>query len=181
MFKKQGQDAVILGHNIDSPFITQLEQRYPNIAFQRIDADVTEHVKEEVAEEEKEDFQKTSDSLIEIFRKELGNEKLDVKIEKLKDDSVASMMTLSEQNRRMQEMMKMYGMSGMDMGMDSTLILNANHPLVKYVVEHKDSENTGIICKQLYDLAMLAHKPLNPDEMTAFVKRSNDIMMLLTK
>ncbi|MGN1193550.1 MAG: molecular chaperone HtpG [Dorea sp.] len=181
MFKKQGQDAVILGHNIDSPFITQLEQRYPNIAFQRIDADVTEHVKEEVAEEEKEDFQKTSESLIEIFRKELGNEKLDVKIEKLKDDSVASMMTLSEQNRRMQEMMKMYGMSGMDMGMDSTLILNANHPLVKYVVEHKDSENTGIICKQLYDLAMLAHKPLNPDEMTAFVKRSNDIMMLLTK
>ena len=104
-----------------------------------------------------------------------------MKIEKLKDDNVASMMTLSEQNRRMQEMMKMYGMSGMDMGMDSTLILNANHPLVKYVVEHKDSENTGIICKQLYDLAMLAHKPLNPDEMTAFVKRSNDIMMLLTK
>ena len=91
------------------------------------------------------------------------------------------MITLSEQNRRMQEMMKMYGMSGMDMGTISTLILNANHPLVQYVVDHKDSENTSIICKQLYDLAMLAHKPLNPEEMTAFVKRSNEIMMLLTK
>ena len=140
-------------------------------------------VKEEVAEEDKEAFKKVSDSLIEIFRKELGNDKLDVKIEKLKDDNVASMITLSEQSRRMQEMMKMYGMAGMgmDMGGESTLILNANHPLVTYVVEHKDGENTNIICKQLYDLAMLAHKPLNPDEMTAFVKRSNEIMMMLTK
>ena len=183
MFRSQGQDAVILGHNIDSPFITQLEQRNPTIRFQRIDADVTEHVKEEIAEEEKEAFKETSDSLIEIFRKELGNDKLDVKIEKLKDDSVASMITLSEQTRRMQEMMKMYGMGGMgmDMGGETTLILNANHPLVKYVVENKENENTSLICKQLYDLAMLAHKPLNPDEMTAFVKRSNEIMMLLTK
>ena len=181
MFKNQGMDAVILGHNIDSPFITQLEQRNQNIKFQRIDADVTEGAKEEVAEDEKEAFQKTSDSLVEIFRKELGNENLDVKIEKLKDEKVASMMTLSEENRRMQEMMKMYGMSGMDMGTTSTLILNANHPLVQYVVEHKDSENTSIICKQLYDLAMLAHKPLSPEEMTAFVQRSNEIMMLLTK
>ena len=181
MFKNQGMDAVILGHNIDSPFITQLEQRNQNIKFQRIDADVTAGAKEEVAEEEKEAFQKKSDSLVEIFRKELGNENLDVKIEKLKDENVASMMTLSEENRRMQEMMKMYGMNGMDMGTTSTLILNANHPLVQYVVEHKDSENTSIICKQLYDLAMLAHKPLSPEEMTAFVKRSNEIMMLLTK
>ena len=181
MFKKQGMDAVILSHNIDSPFITQLEQRNQNIKFQRIDADVTAGAKEEVAEEEKEAFQKKSDNLVEIFRKELGNENLDVKIEKLKDENVASMMTLSEENRRMQEMMKMYGMNGMDMGTTSTLILNANHPLVQYVVEHKDSENTSIICKQLYDLAMLAHKPLSPEEMTAFVQRSNEIMMLLTK
>ena len=181
LFKSQGKDAVILGHNIDSPFITQLEQRNPGIRFQRIDADVNEDIREQVAEEEKEEFKKTSDSLIEIFRKELGNDKLDVKIEKLKDDSVASMMTLSEQNRRMQDMMKMYGMSDMDMGGEATLILNAKHPLVQYVVEHGDGENTGLICHQLYDLAMLAHKPLNPDEMTAFVKRSNEIMMLLTK
>ena len=142
---------------------------------------MTDTIKEEVAEEEKEEFKKTSDSLIEIFRKELENDKLDVKIEKLKDDNMAAMITLSEQNRRMQEMMKMYGMDGMNMGGESTLILNANHPLVQYVVEHKDCENTSIICKQLYDLAMLAHKPLSPEEMTAFVKRSNEIMMLLTK
>lgn len=181
LFRSQGKDAVILGHNIDSPFITQLEQRNPTIRFQRIDADVNEDIREEVAEEDKEEFKKTSDSLIEIFRKELGNDKLDVKIEKLKDDNVASMMTLSEQNRRMQEMMKMYGMTGMDLGGETTLILNANHPLVQYVVEHKEGEKTGLICHQLYDLAMLAHKPLNPEEMTEFVKRSNEIMLLLTK
>ncbi len=183
LFKSQGQDAVILSHNIDSPFVTQLEQRNPSIAFQRIDADVTDQAKEEVSEDEKEAFQKTCDQLTEIFRKELGNDKLEVKTEKLKDDKVAAMITLSEQNRRMQEMMKMYGMAGMgmDMGGETTLILNANHPLVQYVETHKDGENTGIICKQLYDLAMLAHKPLNPEEMTAFVQRSNEIMMLLTK
>ncbi|MEF2767334.1 MAG: molecular chaperone HtpG [Dorea phocaeensis] len=181
LFRNQGKDAVILNHNIDSAFITQLEQRNPTVRFQRIDADVTGDVKEEISEEEKEAFKKTSDSLIEIFRKELGNDKLDVKIEKLKDDSVASMITLSEQSRRMQEMMKMYGMAGMDMGMETVLILNANHPLVQYVAEHQEDEHAGVICKQLYDLAMLAHKPLNPDEMTAFVKRSNEIMMLLTK
>ena len=184
MFKAHEQDAVILTHNIDAPFITQLEQRNPNVRFQRIDASVTDSVKEEVAEEEKEAFKATTDSLIEIFRKELGDEKMDVKVEKLKDENIASMITLSEENRRMQEMMKMYGMAGMDpsmFGSQGTLILNANHPLVQYVVEHKEGEHTGVICKQLYDLAMLAHKPLNPEEMTAFVKRSNDIMMLLTK
>ena len=181
MFRSQGQDAVILSHNIDSPFITQLEQRNPTIRFQRIDADVTENVKEEVAEEDKEAFKEVSDSLIEIFRKELDNDKLDVKIEKLKDDKVASMITLSEQNRRMQEMMKMYGMNDMDMGGESTLVLNANHPLVKFVVENKEHDNVSLICKQLYDLAMLAHRPLKPEDMTAFVQRSNEIMMMLTK
>jgi molecular chaperone HtpG len=182
MFRGQGKDAVVLNHNIDSPFITQLEQKNENVTFQRIDADVTDDVKDEVAEEEKEEFQKTSDALVEIFRKELGNENLDVKIEKLKDESIASMITLSEQSRRMQEMMQMYGMTGMgmDMGGESTLILNANHPLVQYVVANKENENVSLICKQLYDLAMLAHKPLNPEEMTAFVQRSNEIMLLLT-
>ncbi len=183
LFRAQEQDAVVLKHNIDSPFITQLEQRYQNVQFQRIDADVTDNAKEEVAEDEKEAFQKTVDSLTATFRKELGNDKLDVKVEKLKDSNVASIMTLSEQSRRMQEMMKMYGMDsmGMDMGGENTLILNVNHPLVQYVQEHEDGENTSLICKQLYDLAMLAHKPLNPEEMTAFVQRSNDILMLLTK
>ena len=184
MFKAQGQDAIILTHNIDSAFITYLEQKHQEVQFLRIDADVHDSLKDEVAEEEKEEFQKTTDSLVEIFRKELGNEKLDVKVEKLKDENVASMAVLSEENRRMQEMMKMYGMGGMDasmFGSQATLVLNANHPLVQFLVANKDSKNVSIICKQLYDLAMLAHKPLSPEEMTAFVKRSNDIMMLLTK
>ena len=184
MFKAQGQDAIILTHNIDSAFITYLEQKHQEVKFLRIDADVHDSLKDEVAEDEKEEFQKTTDSLVEIFRKELGNEKLDVKVEKLKDENVASMAVLSEENRRMQEMMKMYGMGGMDasmFGSQATLVLNANHPLVQFLVTNKDSENVSIICKQLYDLAMLAHKPLSPEEMTAFVKRSNDIMMLLTK
>ena len=184
MFKAQGQDAIILTHNIDSAFITYLEQKHQEVQFLRIDADVHDSLKDEVAEDEKEEFQKTTDRLVEIFRKELGNEKLDVKVEKLKDENVASMAVLSEENRRMQEMMKMYGMGGMDasmFGSQATLVLNANHPLVQFLVANKDSENVSIICKQLYDLAMLAHKPLSPEEMTAFVKRSNDIMMLLTK
>ena len=184
MFKAQGQDAIILTHNIDSAFITYLEQKHQEVQFLRIDADLHDSLKDEVAEDEKEEFQKTTDSLVEIFRKELGNEKLDVKVEKLKDENVASMAVLSEENRRMQEMMKMYGMGGMDasmFGSQATLVLNANHPLVQFLVTNKDSENVSIICKQLYDLAMLAHKPLSPEEMTAFVKRSNDIMMLLTK
>ena len=184
MFKVQGQDAIILTHNIDSAFITYLEQKHQDVQFLRIDADVHDSLKDEVAEDEKEEFQKTADSLVEIFRKELNNDKLDVKVEKLKDDKVASMAVLSEQERRMAEMMRMYGMGGMDpsvFGSQATLVLNANHPLVKFLVEHKRSKNVPIICKQLYDLAMLAHKPLSPEEMTAFVQRSNEIMMLLTK
>ena len=184
MFKEQGQDAVILAHNIDSAFITYLEQKHDNVKFQRIDADVHESLKAEVAEEEKETFQKNADSLTEIFRKVLNNEKLDVKVEKLKDENIASMAVLSEESRRMEEMMKMYGMGGMDtcmFGGQASLILNADHPLVQYVVENKEGENVELICKQLYDLALLAHKPLSPQEMTAFVQRSNQIMMLLTK
>ena len=184
MFKKEGLDAVILSHNIDSPFITQMEQKNEHIKFQRIDADLTDHFKEDVSEEEKEAFKEKTDSLVEIFRKALGNDKLEVKVEKMKDENVASMITLSEESRRMQEMMKMYGMSGMDpsmFGTNATLILNANHPLVEYVVAHKDGENTEMFCHQLYGLAMLAHKPLSPEEMTEFVKRSNEIMMKLAK
>lgn len=184
LFKEQGQQAVILNHNIDTAFVSYMEQQNEEVKFQRIDADVLDTLKEEVTEEEKENFRKTTDSLVEIFRKELNNEQLDVKVENLKDETVASMAVLSEESRRMQEMMKMYGMAGMDPSMfggQATLILNANHPLVKFVVEHKRSKSVPIICKQLYDLAMLAHKPLSPEEMTAFVQRSNEIMLLLTK
>ena len=184
MFKEQGQDAVILTHNIDSAFITYLEQRNEDVRFQRIDAEVHDSLKDEVDEGDKEEFQKLTDELVELFRKELNNEKLEVKVEKLKDDSIASMAVLSEQSRRMEEMMRMYSMGGgMDMGLggQATLVLNANHPLVKFVTENKEDAHTSMICKQLYDLAMIAHKPLNPEEMTAFVQRSNEIMLLLTK
>ena len=184
MFKAEGMDAVILTHNIDSPFITQLEQRNENVKFQRIDADLTETFKEEVAADEEETFKANTEVLTDIFRKALENDKLDVKVEKLKNENVASMMTLSEESRRMQEMMKMYGMMGMDpsmFGNDVTLVLNANHLLVQYVLNHKDGEHTALFCKQLYDLALLGNKPLNPEEMTAFINRSNEIMMLLAK
>ena len=184
MFKQEGLDAVLLTHNIDSPFITQLEQRNENVQFQRIDADLTDTFKEDVAEEEEETFKANTETLTEVFRKALQNDKLEVKVEKLKNENVASMVTLSEQSRRMQEMMKMYNMYGMDPGMfgtDVTLVLNANHPLVQYVLNNKDGEHVPMFCKQLFDLAMLSNKPLNPEEMTAFINRSNEIMMLLTK
>ncbi len=184
MFKAEGMDAVILTHNIDSPFITQLEQRNENVKFQRIDADLTQNFKQKVAADEEETFKANTETLTEVFRKALANEKLEVKVEKLKNENVASMVTLSEESRRMQEMMKMYGMMGMDPGMfgsDVTLVLNANHPLVQHVLKNKDGEHTELFCKQLYDLAMLSHKPLNPEEMTAFISRSNEIMMLLAK
>ena len=184
MFKAEGMDAVILTHNIDSPFITQLEQRNENVKFERIDADLTDTFKQNVSADEEEAFKANTETLTEIFRKALENEKLDVKVEKLKNENVASMMTLSEESRRMQDMMKMYGMLGMDSGMfgsDATQVLNANHPQVQYVLNNKDGELTALFCKQLYDLALLGNKPLNPEQMTAFINRSNEIMMLLTK
>ena len=184
MFKAEGMDAVILTHNIDSPFISQLEQRNENVKFARIDADLTDTFKQEVAADEEEAFKANTEALTDIFRKALENDKLDVKVEKLKNENVASMMTLSEESRRMQDMMKMYGMMGMDpsmFGNDVTLILNANHPLVQYVLNNGEGENTALFCKQLYDLALLSNKPLNPEQMTEFIKRSNEIMMLLAK
>ena len=184
MFKSHGQDAVILTHNIDSPFVSYLEGKNENVRFLRIDADLSEALKDEVKEEDAESFHKMAEGVIEVFKKELGNENLDVRVENLKDENVASMAVLSEEARRMGEMMKMYGMSELDasmMGGQASVILNANHPLVKYIADNKENENVSIICKQLYDLALLAHKPLTPEEMTAFVKRSNDIMMMLAK
>ena len=183
MFKAEGMDAVILSHNIDSAFINQLEQKNDNIKFERIDGDLTDKFKEEVSEEEKESFEKSIEEVAEIFKKALEKEQLTVKLEKLKQDGVASMMTVSEESRRMQEMMKMYSMQGMDpsmFGTEGTLVLNANHALVKYVLENKEGDNVTLICKQLYDLAMLGNKPLTPEEMTKFVARSNEIMILLT-
>ena len=181
MFREQGMNAVILKHNIDAPFISHLEAKNENIKFQRIDADVTDTMKEEVSEDE---LKEETDALTALFRKALNNDKLEVKVEKLKSEQVSSMMILSEESRRMQEMMKMYNMYGMDpsmFGTNSTLVLNANNALVKYLFEHPEGEHTNMICEQLYDLAMISQQPLNPDEMTKFIQRSNDIMMLLAK
>ena len=182
MFKKENMDAIILTHNIDQPFITHLEGKNEGLKFARIDTDLSDIFKEETNEDELKD---TTEALTAAFKKALNNDNINIKVEKLKDASVSSMITLSEQDRRMQDMIKMYGMSGMDPSMfgsnGQTLVLNANNELVKYIVEHKDGENTDIICQQLYDLALISHAPLAPAQMTAFIQRSNKIMELLAK
>ena len=179
MFKEAGKDAVLLRHNIDQPFISHLEQQDQTIRFLRIDADVTEELKEDGDKVSEEEIKLLTD----LFRKNLHKDKLEVKAERLKNAGTAAMITLSEESRRMQDMMKMYNMYGMDPGMfgeQETLILNANHPLVRFLADHAENENAGLLCEQIYDLARLAHKPLSPDDMTAFVKRSNDILLKLT-
>lgn len=179
MFKEAGKDAVILKHNIDNPFISHLEQRNQEVQFKRIDADLSEEMKAEGAADEE-----TAKTLTELFRKTLGRENLEVKVENLKNESISAMMTLSEESRRMQDMMKMYNMYGMDPNMfggQETLVLNANHSLVKYLAENKESDKAPVICEQLYDLAMLSHKQLSPEAMTKFVQRSNEILLMLTK
>ena len=216
MFKEEGIDAVILTHNIDQPFVTHLEGKNENLKFQRIDADLSDSFKEETSEDE---LKELTETLSDVFKKALNNDKLNIKVEKLKNASissmitlseqdrrmqdmmkmyklevkvenlknekVAAMMTLSEESRRMQDMMKMYNMYGMDPSMfganGQTLVLNANNDLVKYIVDHKDGENTPVFCEQLYDLALLSHAPLTPEQMTNFIARSNKIMELLAK
>ena len=185
MFKAEGLDAVILKHNIDQPFITNLEQAKEGISFKRIDADLADVFKEKTEEDDQKALEEDTTKLTDIFKKALGKDKLTVKVEKLKNADVSSMITLSEESRRMQDMMRMYTMPGMDTSMfdgeGETLILNANNDLVQYILGHADGENTDMICQQLYDLALLAHKPLSADALTKFVERSNQIMRLLTK
>lgn len=182
MFKEQGMNAVILDHNIDTSFITQLEQRNDHYQFMRIDADLTEALKDDSA-----DLTDATATLTEVFKSALNNDKLTVKVEALKNADVASVLTLSEQGRRMQDMMKMYamgGMGGMDPNMfaaDQTLTLNVNNPLVKFILDNKDSEHVPMFAEQIYDLALISNQPLSTEAMTKFVKRSNDIMLLLTK
>ena len=177
MYKDAGMDAIYLTHNIDSPFITMLEQKNAGLKFHRIDAEIKQQLK---GEQDAEALKDTTEKLQKLFREQLGNEHLQVEVQDLKDEKISAMITLSEQSRRMQEMMKMYGMG--DMGStENTLVLNANNALVKYVLENPESEHVSTICHQLYDLALIAHEPLSADEMAAFVERSNEIMMLLTK
>ena len=180
--EKEQSKYIIMPAAIDSPFISHVEQKKEGLKFLRIDTDLNAAFKEEVKEDD-EEFKKTSEELTEYFKKALNNDKLDIKVEKMKNAGVASMITISEDTRRMQDMMKMYSMGGMDMGMfggtGETLVLNANHPLVQYVLGHKEDANTSKICEQLYDLASLSHGPLAPERMTAFVSRSNEIMMIM--
>ncbi|WP_035768052.1 molecular chaperone HtpG [Butyrivibrio sp. NC2002] len=185
MFKAQKMDAFILNHNIDVPFIQQLEAKNQDIRFQRIDADLTDTFKSKTSKKAAAEFEEIEKDLGEKMKKALHNEQLVVKVEKLKDKKISSMLTVSEETRRMQDMMKMYAANGMmmgDLGMGgATLVLNANHPLVKYVMENKEGENVNTICEQLYDLARIQNAPLDAESMTKFVQRSNDIMMLLAK
>ena len=184
LFREQGMDALILAHTIDQPFITQLEQSEDvKVHFQRIDSDISDSMKEEGDEET---LKKQTETLSDVFKKALGKDQLEVQIQNLKNENISSMITLSEETRRMQDMMKMYSAGGMGMDMSmfgggETLILNANNALVKYILEHTEGEHVDMFCKQLYDLAMLANKPLPAEEMTDFVARSNEIMLLLTQ
>lgn len=185
MFKAAKMDAVILTHNIDQPFVSQLEAKNEGIKFQRIDADLTDTFKAKTSKKAEKEMEEQGEAIAKLMKKVLKKDAIKVKIEKLKNKKISSMITLSEESRRMQDMMKMYSMPGMDMGMfgkeGETLILNANHPLVQYVLEHQDGENVKMICEQLYDLALLQQAPLEPEAMTKFVARSNEIMMMLTK
>ena len=185
MFKAAKMDAVILTHNIDQPFISQLESKNEGVKFLRIDADVTDAMKAKTSKKAEKELEEQSETLGKLIKKILKKDKLTVKVEKLKNKKISSVLTLSEESRRMQDMMKMYAMPGMGMpgfgDEGETLILNANHPLVQYVTENQEGENAGMICEQLYDLAKIQHAPLSAEEMTKFIARSNDIMMLLAK
>ena len=184
MFKAAKMDAVMLTDRIDQPFISQLEAKNEGIHFARIDADLTDAFKAKTSKKTQEELNAQAEKVEKLVQKALKNDKIKVKIEKLKNKKVSSVLTVSEESRRMQDMMKMYG-GGMDMSMfgaeGETLVLNANHPLVTYITEHEDDANTKMICEQLYDLAKLQNAPLSPEAMTKFVARSNDIMLLLAK
>jgi molecular chaperone HtpG len=186
MFKKAGMDAVVLPDKIDQPFVSQLESKNEGIKFARIDADLTDTFKSENSKEEEEELTKKSEEIAEVFKKAVNNDSITVKVERLKNEDIASMITVSEESRRMQDMMKMYAMPGMDMGMGmgkegQTLILNANNKLVSYILDNKEGENVSLMCEQLYDLALIQQAPLQPEDMTKFIDRSNKIMMLLAK
>ena len=185
MFKKAKMEAFILEENIDQPFISQLEAKNEGIKFTRIDADLSDTFKAKTSKKEEEEFNKNAEKIKGIMKKTLKKDDITIKVEKLKNKKMASMITLSEEARRMQDMMKMYSMPGMDMGNFGkdglTLVLNINHPLVQYIVDHNDGDNVRLICEQLYDLALIQHAPLEPEAMATFISRSNDIMMLLTK
>ncbi len=187
MFRQAGMKAVVLKDNIDQPFLQQLESRNEGVKFLRIDADLTQAMKGKTSKKDQEKFESIAAAVQKTLRKRLSKDKLEVKIQKLKNKKVSAVITLSEDSRRMQDMMKMYasgGMGGMDMFPSddgAILTLNAAHPLVKYIIDNEGSSKAELIEEQLYDLAMISNKQLSPDDMTRFVNRSNEIMLELTQ
>ena len=183
MFKAAKMDAVILTHNIDQPFVQQLESKNEGIKFMRIDADLTESFKAKTSKKTEKELEESAEAIGKLMKKALKKDKLAVKLEKLKNKKISSMLTISEESRRMQDMMKMYAVGGMDMGAfgqdGETLVLNANHPLVQHIMDHREEKDSKMICEQLYDLAKIQNAPLSAEEMAKFVARSNEIMMLL--
>ena len=181
MFKELGLNAVVLSHRIDQPFMNALEMKNDDLKFERIDSKVNASAKNDVPEEE---LKTMTESLSELFKKALGKEKLEVKVESLKNENLSSVMTVSEEMRRMQEMMKQYGMGTNPFEAGEVLVLNSNNALVKYLLEHKeeaDNEKVKLFCEQLYDLAAIANRPLEPEAMTKFITRSNEVLKLLAE
>ncbi len=184
MFRKAKMDAVVLTHNIDQPFVNQLEMKNQGIKFKRIDEDLTDAFKAKTSEKTQKELEAKQEELSKLFKKITKKDNVTVKLEKLKNKDISSMITLSEDSRRMEDMMKMYSQYGMggDIPMEGqTLVLNANNKLVSYLMENKEGENVNLICEQLYDLALLQHAPLEPEAMTKFVNRTNKIMMILAQ
>ncbi len=181
MFKNEGMNAIFLEHNIDNPYITHLEAKNENVKFMRIDADLSENfVGDKLTEEQTKEY---TDKLTELFKKATGKDKLTVKPESLKDENISSMITIGEEQRRMADMMRAYSMDGMNpFGEQAeTLILNVNNALVKYLLDNPEGELSEDICCQLYDLASVANKPMNAEQLNGFVVRSNKLLKLLIK
>ncbi|MFT9493784.1 molecular chaperone HtpG [Anaerosolibacter sp.] len=180
LLKEHGVEAVILDHSIDSAFISHIEAKKNDIHFKRVDSDISDLMKEK--DQTDEETGKTEvESVIKVFKRALAKEDCKVQLESLKSEDVAGMIILAEDSRRMQEMMKRYSMGGFNPGMfpsEETLVLNKKHPLIQYILGHanEETELLDLIAQQVYDLAVLSHKPLDPEAMTKFIKRSNELM-----
>lgn len=181
MFKEAKKEAVVLPHNIDMPFIQSLEAKMKDVRFIRIDGELSEELAgEEVNETEKENF----DKLVQRAKDYLSQDKIDIEVKNLKNDSLASLLIISEESRRMEDMMKQYAMMGLDPSMfggntDRTLVLNSSHSLVKKLLSAENKDNEKLIIEHLYDLAQLSNASLSPERMSAFIQRANSILAMI--
>lgn len=181
MFKEAKKEAVVLPHNIDMPFIQSLEAKMKDVRFIRIDGELSEELAgEEVNETEKENF----DKLVQRAKDYLSQDKIDIEVKNLKNDSLASLLIISEESRRMEDMMKQYAMMGLDPSMfggntDKTLVLNSSHSLVKKLLSAENKDNEKLIIEHLYDLAQLSNASLSPERMSAFIQRANSILAMI--